>query len=70
MKDAYVNALNIQNSTRAWMNVTGENMTNMYTPGYREQQVTFKTFLDHAMLDGFLTNTGQGKAIPDDRAED
>ncbi|MBE7705634.1 MAG: flagellar hook basal-body protein [Cyanobacteria bacterium SIG30] len=64
MKDAYVNALNIQNATRNWMDVSGENMVNMYTPGYREKQVTFKTFLDHAVLDGHLTNTSQGKAVP------
>ena len=64
MKDAYVNALNIQNSTRRWMDVSGENMVNMYTPGYREKKVNFKTFLDHAVLDGYLTNTSQGKSIP------
>ena len=64
MKDAYVNAINIQAATRNWMNAVTENMVNMYTPGYRENQVTFKTFLDAVQLDGYLKNTGQGKAIP------
>ena len=64
MKDAYVNAINIQAATRNWMDAVTENMVNMYTPGYRENQVTFKTFLDSVQLDGYLKNTGQGKAIP------
>ncbi len=64
MKDAYVNAINIQAATRNWMDAVTENMVNMYTPGYRENQVTFKTFLDAVQLDGYLKNTGQGKAIP------
>ena len=64
MKDAYVNAINIQAATRHWMDEVTENMVNMYTPGYRENQVTFKTFLDAVQLDGYLKNTGQGKAIP------
>ena len=64
MKDAYVNAINIQAATRNWMDAVSENMVNMYTPGYRENQVTFKTFLDAVQLDGYLKNTSQGKAIP------
>ncbi len=64
MKDAYVSALNIQSSARDWMDVSSENMINMFTPGYREKQTTFKTFLDHAVIDGCLTNVSQGKSIP------
>lgn len=64
MKDAYVNAINIQSATRKWMDVVTENMVNKYTPGYRENQVNFKTFLDAVQLDGYLKNTGQGKAVP------
>ena len=64
MKDPYVNAVNIQAATRNWMDAVSENMVNMYTPGYRENMVTFKTFLDAVQLDGYLKNTGQGKAIP------
>ncbi len=64
MKDAYVNAVNIQAATRHWMNATTENLVNRYTPGYRENQVTFKTFLDAVQVDGYLKNPGQGKAVP------
>jgi flagellar hook protein FlgE len=64
MKDAYVNALNTQYSSRDWMDTTSENMINLYTPGYREHQVTYKTFLGHATLEGYLQNQSQGKSIP------
>ena len=64
MKDSYVSALNCQLATADWIDGIAENMINMYTPGYRENQMTFKTHLDHAVLDGYLKSTGQGKSIP------
>ncbi len=64
MKDSYVSALNTQRAAKDWIDGLAENMINMYTPGYRENQMTFKTHLDHAVIDGYLKNTGQGKAIP------
>ena len=64
MRDSYINALNTQRSTVHWMNAISENLVNLYTPGYRENQVTFKTYLDSAVPDMIMKNTGQGKAIP------
>ena len=64
MRDCYINAMNIQKNTVQWMNAISENMVNLYTPGYRENMVTFKTYLDNAIPDIVLKNTGQGKAIP------
>ncbi len=64
MRDSYINAMNIQKTTVHWMNAISENLVNLYTPGYRENMVTFKTYLDNAMPDRILKNTGQGKAIP------
>ena len=64
MRDSYINAMNTQKTTIHWMNAISENMFNLYTPGYRENQVTFKTYLDNIMPDKMLKNTGQGKAIP------
>ena len=64
MRDSYINAMNIQKTTFHWMNAISENLVNLYTPGYRENQVTFKTYLDAAVPDTVLKNTGQGKAIP------
>ncbi len=64
MRDSYINAMNVQKSTVHWMNAISENLVNLYTPGYRENQVTFKTYLDAAVPDRILKNQGQGKAIP------
>ncbi len=64
MRDSYINAMNVQKTTVHWMNAISENLVNMYTPGYRENQVTFKTYLDAAVPDRILKNQGQGKAIP------
>jgi len=64
MRDSYINAMNVQKNTTQWMNAIAENMHNLYTPGYRENMTTFKTYLDNAMPDRILKNTGQGKAIP------
>ncbi|UKI42446.1 MAG: hypothetical protein L6V95_05890 [Candidatus Melainabacteria bacterium] len=44
MNDSFINAMNCQKSTRDWMNSIAENMINAYTPGFRENKVTFKTF--------------------------
>ena len=64
MNDAYVNALNTQKATKNWMDAVAENMVNMYTPGYRESKITFKTFLDSTYSDCYMKKTMQGKAIP------
>ena len=64
MNDAYVNALNTQKATQGWMDAVSENMVNIYTPGYRESKVTFKTFLDSTYSDTYMRSTGQGKATP------
>ena len=64
MNDSFVNALNTQKATASWMDAIGENLTNIYTPGYRETQATFKTFLNSAIIDGYSKNVGQGKSTP------
>lgn len=64
MRDSYINAMNVQKTTVHWMNAISENLVNLYTPGYRENQMTFKTYLDNAVPDMVLKNPGQGKAIP------
>lgn len=64
MNDAYVNALNTQKATKSWMDAVSENMVNLYTPGYRENKITFKTFLDSTYSDCYMKKTMQGKATP------
>lgn len=64
MNDSFVNALNTQKSTSDWIDAVGENLMNIYTPGYRETKATFQTFLNSSIIDGFNKKTGQGKSIP------
>ena len=64
MNDSYTTALNTQKSTQNWMDVIAHNMTNVYTPGFREEQVNFKTFLGGAIADGYDKKTDQGKSTP------
>ena len=69
MNDAFINALNTQKSTDTWINALTQNMSNMYTPGYRESALTFKTFLTGSVADSYMKNTGQGKSIPGTSSE-
>lgn len=64
MNDSFTIALNTQKSTQNWMDVIADNMTNIYTPGFREKQVTFKTFLGGAIADDYDKKIGQGKSTP------
>ncbi len=64
MRDAFINALNTQKITAEWVNDLSENLTNVYTPGYREKKFTFKTFLDGSIANTHLRNVGQGKSSP------
>ncbi|MBR3889365.1 hypothetical protein IKJ53_02505, partial [bacterium] len=64
MYDSYTTALNCQRATTHWMSSLAENMTNMYTPGFRENKVTFETFLGCAIVDNPMKNQGQGKSTP------
>ncbi|MBR1425148.1 flagellar hook basal-body protein [bacterium] len=64
MNDAFITALNTQYATVNWMDVLAENMTNVYTPGYREKKVNFKTFLNGAITDDYEKNADQGKSTP------
>ena len=64
MNDSYVTALNTRKTTENWMDVVADNMTNVYTPGFREKQVNFKTFLGGVVADDYAKNLGQGKSTP------
>ena len=69
MNDSFINAINTQKATVGWMDSVTENMVNVYTPGYRENKTTFKTFLDSTIVDGYAKNLGQGKSTPGTSAE-
>ncbi len=64
MNDAFITALNTQYATINWMDIVAENMTNVYTPGYRERKVNFKTFLNGVVNDDYEKSFDQGKSTP------
>ena len=64
MRDAYISAMNTQRNIVKWTDALSENFLNSYTPGYRENTVSFKTYLDNAIVDRVFKNFAQGKAIP------
>lgn len=64
MNDIYTTAVNTQKATLQWMDAVADNLTNVYSPGFRENKVTFKTFLGGAVLDHTVKNHGQGKSTP------
>lgn len=64
MQDSFITAINTQRTTTDWMNLIIQNMTNMYTPGYREIMGNFKTCLDGIELDETLVKVDQGKSFP------
>jgi flagellar hook protein FlgE len=64
MNDIYTTAINTQRATVQWMDILADNLTNVYSPGYREHKVNFKTFLGGAVLDNTVKNFGQGKSTP------
>lgn len=64
MNDSFITALNTQKATINWMDVIAENMGNTYTPGFRENQVNFQTFLGGAIMDNPNKKLAQGKSTP------
>jgi len=64
MNDAFITAINTQYATINWMDVIADNMTNIYTPGFKEKQVNFKTFLSGAINDDYDKKMSQGKSTP------
>ena len=64
MNDIYTTAINTQKATTQWMDILADNLTNCYSPGFRENKVNFKTFLGGAVIDHSIKNNGQGKSMP------
>ncbi len=64
MNDSFITALNTQKATTNWIDVIADNMTNVYTPGFREKQVNFKTFLNGAISNDYDKKISQGKSTP------
>ena len=64
MQDSFITAVNLQKNTKNWMDALGKNLTNIYTPGFREVKTNFNTFLNGSTLDDLYINMDQGKSTP------
>ena len=64
MNDGFITALNTQRATSNWIDALAQNLTNIYTPGYRENQFRFNTFLNGGYVDEFGVKNDQGKSLP------
>ena len=64
MNDGFITALNTQRATANWIDALAQNMANIYTPGYRENQFRFHTFLNGGYVDEFGRKNDQGKSLP------
>ena len=64
MRDTFINAINTRQTSIQWLNYITENLQNLNTPGYRENQMTFKSYLDSSVPDKVTRCSRQGKAIP------
>lgn len=64
MNDSFITALNTQKATINWMDVLSENLSNVYTPGFKENQVNFQTFLGGSIMDNPNKKLAQGKSMP------
>src|SRR5574344_840821 len=64
MNDSLITAFNTQKATVNWMDLLSDNLANVYTPGFKESKVDFKTFMGGAIIDNPNKNFGQGKSTP------
>jgi len=64
MQDAFITAINSEKSGLAWFDMLTKNMSNIYTPGFREIRGSFHTFMDGSELNELNHKQDQTKAIP------
>lgn len=64
MQDPYITALNTQKAALGWMESLQENMSNMYTPGFRETKTNFSDYINGVQLNELSRNAYQGKSMP------
>lgn len=64
MNDAFITAVNTGQISKAWMDQLVYNVSNLYTPGFKQVETNFKTSLDGAELEDLRVKTFQGKSFP------
>lgn len=64
MNDPFIAAVNNQRVANDWIGTITHNLSNIYTPGFREVDTNFKNFLNGAEIDELKFKTSQGKSTP------
>lgn len=64
MNDPFITAINNQRNANDWMGAITVNLSNIYTPGYREKSTSFKNFLTGAEIEDLSIKDSQGKSMP------
>lgn len=64
MQDPFIIALNNQRAALGWIDAISINLSNVYTPGYREMKTQFSDYLNGAQLSEAMRKSDQGKSLP------
>lgn len=64
MYDPFITAINTQKAALGWFEQIGQNLGNIYTPGYREKRMTFADFVNGVQASNLPYNDYQGKSSP------
>jgi flagellar hook protein FlgE len=64
MFDPYIMAVNNNRAARAWFEATSTNLGNIYTPGFRQENVRFEDFIYGVRADEVSYRNEQGKSHP------
>lgn len=64
MYDPFISAINTQKAAMGWFDSISTNLSNVYTPGFRQQKTVFSDFLNGVQLYEVPRDTWQGKAMP------
>lgn len=64
MLDPYITAINSQKAALGWFEAITTNLGNVYTPGFKEQRVSFGDYLNGVQLKDIERSDEQGKSHP------
>lgn len=64
MQDPFITAINAEKAALGWFEMITQNMSNIYTPGFREIKGNFQTFMHESDLNEVGVKQDKGKAIP------
>lgn len=64
MLDPYIMAINTNRAARGWFEATATNIGNIYTPGFRQEDISFEDFIYGIRGNEMSYRTKQGKSHP------